>query len=67
MYLMTLLHYYLHFRQNTASNDGIRREAFTRERVFEAASHGDSSQLAGLLHFLRVNEKRLTSPEFTGK
>ncbi|KAM3874744.1 transient receptor potential cation channel subfamily V member 1-like [Diretmus argenteus] len=43
----------------------ICSEAFTRERVFEAASKGDSAQLGGLLDYLRANNKRLTSPEFT--
>ncbi|KAE8277320.1 Transient receptor potential cation channel subfamily V member 4 [Larimichthys crocea] len=40
-------------------------KAFTRERVFNAASQGDIAQLHGLLDYLRVNNKRLTSPEFT--
>ncbi|XP_076590832.1 transient receptor potential cation channel subfamily V member 1-like [Chaetodon auriga] len=43
----------------------ICSKAFSRERVFEAASQGDASQLRGLLHYLRVNDTRLTSPEFT--
>ncbi|KAE8294928.1 Transient receptor potential cation channel subfamily V member 1 [Larimichthys crocea] len=42
-------------------------KAFTRERVFNAASQGDTAQLHGLLDYLRVNNKRLTSPEFTGE
>ncbi|XP_051254557.1 transient receptor potential cation channel subfamily V member 1 isoform X1 [Dicentrarchus labrax] len=48
-----------------ASVDNINSKAFTRERVFEAASQGDTTQLNGLLDYLRVNNKRLTSPEFT--
>ncbi|KAK7883332.1 hypothetical protein WMY93_029506 [Mugilogobius chulae] len=38
--------------------------AFSRERVFNAVSCGDSSKLHGLLDFLKNNKKRLTSPEF---
>ncbi|KAM6987528.1 transient receptor potential cation channel subfamily V member 1-like [Tautogolabrus adspersus] len=45
--------------------DGIQSKEFSRERVFEAASQGDASQLNGLLDYLRDNNKRLTSPEFT--
>ncbi|XP_072317875.1 transient receptor potential cation channel subfamily V member 1-like [Eucyclogobius newberryi] len=37
---------------------------FSRQRVFDAASHGDASQLQGLQDFLTVNKKHLTSPEF---
>uniref|UniRef100_A0A673B5T9 Transient receptor potential cation channel subfamily V member 1-like n=1 Tax=Sphaeramia orbicularis TaxID=375764 RepID=A0A673B5T9_9TELE len=39
-------------------------EDFTRERLFEAASDRDSSQLTGLLEYLKANKKQLTSPEF---
>ncbi|XP_041661928.1 transient receptor potential cation channel subfamily V member 1-like [Cheilinus undulatus] len=45
--------------------DGISSKVFTRERVFEAASQGDAAELNGLLAYLRDNNKRLTSPEFT--
>ncbi|XP_041796196.1 transient receptor potential cation channel subfamily V member 1-like [Chelmon rostratus] len=51
-------------RQSQVSVD-ISGEAFSRERVFEAASQGDTSQLDGLLLYLQVNDLRLTSPEFT--
>ncbi|KAJ0022209.1 hypothetical protein NQD34_009699, partial [Periophthalmus magnuspinnatus] len=44
--------------------DGKCTLEFSRERVFKAASCGDASQLQGLLEFLTVNNKRLTSPEF---
>ncbi|XP_071353076.1 transient receptor potential cation channel subfamily V member 1-like [Trachinotus anak] len=52
-------------RQHSASVDNIYIQAFTRERVFEATSQGDTTQLNGLLNYLQVNNKRLTSPEFT--
>ncbi|GAA6223568.1 transient receptor potential cation channel subfamily V member 1-like [Lates japonicus] len=52
-------------RQYSTSVDNIYSKAFTREIVFEAASQGDTAQLNGLLDYLRVNDKRLTSPEFT--
>ncbi|XP_020499131.1 transient receptor potential cation channel subfamily V member 1 [Labrus bergylta] len=45
--------------------DSIQGKEFSRERVFEAASQGDAIQLNGLLDYLRDNNKRLTSPEFT--
>lgn len=45
--------------------DGSSGKVFTRERVFEAVSQRDASQLDGLLDYLRDNNKRLTSPEFT--
>ncbi|XP_070762054.1 transient receptor potential cation channel subfamily V member 1-like [Enoplosus armatus] len=51
-------------RQYSVRVDNICK-AFTRERVFEAASQGDTTQLKGLLDYLRINAKRLTSPEFT--
>lgn len=35
--------------------------------MFKAASQGDRTQLNGLLEYLQVNDKRLTSPDFTGK
>uniref|UniRef100_A0A3P9QAM2 Transient receptor potential cation channel subfamily V member 1-like n=1 Tax=Poecilia reticulata TaxID=8081 RepID=A0A3P9QAM2_POERE len=37
---------------------------FTREKLFTAASQGDGAQLHGLLDFLQLHRKRLTSPEF---
>ncbi|XP_068601286.1 transient receptor potential cation channel subfamily V member 1-like [Brachionichthys hirsutus] len=40
-------------------------KAFTRQRVFEAAFQGDASQLNDLLDYLRVHNKKLSSPEFT--
>ncbi|XP_054455866.1 transient receptor potential cation channel subfamily V member 1-like [Anoplopoma fimbria] len=52
-------------RHCSTSVDNIYSKAFTRERVFKAASQGDPTQLDGLLEYLRVNEKQLTSPEFT--
>ncbi|XP_073341191.1 transient receptor potential cation channel subfamily V member 1-like [Pagrus major] len=45
--------------------DNICSKAFSRERVFEAASQGDADQLSGLLDYLHVNKKQLTSPEYT--
>nr|XP_046245975.1 transient receptor potential cation channel subfamily V member 1-like isoform X2 [Scatophagus argus] len=51
--------------QYNTSVDCAYSSAFTRERIFEAASLGDPAQLYGLLDFLRVNDKQLTSPEFT--
>ncbi|XP_042342627.1 transient receptor potential cation channel subfamily V member 1-like [Plectropomus leopardus] len=45
--------------------DSVYSKSFTRESVFEAASQGDTTQLDGLLNYLRVNKKKLTSPEFT--
>ncbi|KAG8001751.1 Transient receptor potential cation channel subfamily V member 1 [Nibea albiflora] len=53
--------------QDPTSDTNTDGKAFTRERVFEAASQGDTAQLHGLLDYLRVNQKRLTSPEFTEK
>lgn len=58
---------FLHFRQYKAGVDNIHSQAFTRERIFEAASQGNPAQLNGLLDYLRVHDKQLTSPEFTGK
>ncbi|XP_029301832.1 transient receptor potential cation channel subfamily V member 1-like [Cottoperca gobio] len=52
-------------RQNNTTVDSIYSPAFTRERVFAAASQGDPTQLDGLLDYLQVNDKQLTSPEFT--
>ncbi|PWA25568.1 hypothetical protein CCH79_00019658, partial [Gambusia affinis] len=37
---------------------------FTREKLFTAAAQGDAAQLHGLLDFLQLHQKRLTSPEF---
>uniref|UniRef100_A0A673B8J4 Uncharacterized protein n=1 Tax=Sphaeramia orbicularis TaxID=375764 RepID=A0A673B8J4_9TELE len=51
-------------RRQTDRVDYISSKKFTRERLFKAASQGDSSQLTGLLDFLRANNKRLTSSEF---
>ncbi|XP_058489200.1 transient receptor potential cation channel subfamily V member 1-like [Solea solea] len=48
------------------TTDSVCTSAFTRERLFEAASQGDTTQLDGLLNYLLVNNKRLTSSEFTG-
>ncbi|XP_072248139.1 transient receptor potential cation channel subfamily V member 1-like [Leuresthes tenuis] len=50
-------------RLSTASVDTCS-PTFTRDRVFKAASQGDATQLNGLLDYLQVNDKRLTSPEF---
>ncbi|KAG7459180.1 transient receptor potential cation channel subfamily V member 1-like [Solea senegalensis] len=47
------------------TTDSVCTSAFTRERLFEAASQGDTTQLDGLLNYLLVNNKRLTSSEFT--
>ncbi|KAK9521318.1 hypothetical protein VZT92_021135 [Zoarces viviparus] len=52
-------------RQSDTSVDNIYSKAVTRERVFEAASQGDTTQLDGLFEFLQLNDKKLTSPEFT--
>ncbi|KAM3615569.1 uncharacterized protein V6R79_004262 [Siganus canaliculatus] len=54
-------------RQSSVADavDGVYSTTFTRTRVFEAASQGNSAQLQGLLSYLRLNGKRLTSPEFT--
>ncbi|XP_062275922.1 transient receptor potential cation channel subfamily V member 1-like [Scomber scombrus] len=41
----------------------VYSKEFTRERIFEAASHGDTTQLNGLADYLKANNKRLTSPE----
>ncbi|KAM4627088.1 transient receptor potential cation channel subfamily V member 1-like isoform 1-T1 [Polymixia lowei] len=49
---------------NYSTVDRISKAAFTMERVFEAASKGDTGQLEGLLDYLLVNHKRLSSPEF---
>lgn len=57
----------LYFRQCNAAVDNINSQAFTREKIFEAASQGNTAELNGLLDYLRVNNKQLTSPEFTGK
>nr|XP_043873283.1 transient receptor potential cation channel subfamily V member 1-like isoform X1 [Solea senegalensis] len=50
---------------NSVTTDSVCSSAFTREGLFEAASQGDTTQLNGLLNYLLVNNKRLTSPEFT--
>uniref|UniRef100_UPI0037E7A5D8 transient receptor potential cation channel subfamily V member 1-like n=1 Tax=Semicossyphus pulcher TaxID=241346 RepID=UPI0037E7A5D8 len=50
---------------NSTCVDSRCTKEFTRERVFEAASQGDASELNGLLDYLRDHDKRLTSPEFT--
>lgn len=57
---------FLHSRPGDPSDD-IDSKVFTRERVFEAVSQRDATLLNGLLDYLRVNNKQLTSPEFTGK
>ncbi|XP_053279099.1 transient receptor potential cation channel subfamily V member 1 [Pleuronectes platessa] len=49
----------------TSSVDNFCSRAFTRQRVFEAASQGDRAQLLGLLDYLRLHDLRLTSPEYT--
>lgn len=43
------------------------QQEFTREIIFEAASQGNPARLNGLLDYLRATDKKLTSPEFTGK
>ncbi|XP_038140789.1 transient receptor potential cation channel subfamily V member 1-like [Cyprinodon tularosa] len=50
-----------------APSDNIFGTAFTRDKVFKAASQGDAAQLIGLLDYLQVNDKRLTSPDFVDK
>lgn len=57
----------LNFRPSCDSLDNICSKAFSRERVFEAACQGDTDQLSGLLDYLMVNKKQLTSPEYTGE
>ncbi|XP_034095385.1 transient receptor potential cation channel subfamily V member 1-like isoform X3 [Gymnodraco acuticeps] len=52
-------------RQSTPGIDSFYNKAFSREKVFEAASTGNTCQLDGLLDYLRVHDKKLTSPEFT--
>ncbi|XP_058490560.1 transient receptor potential cation channel subfamily V member 1-like [Solea solea] len=53
-------------QMNSDTTDSVGTSAFTRERLFKAASQGDTTKLDGLLNYLLVNnEKRLTSPEFT--
>ncbi|XP_070685030.1 transient receptor potential cation channel subfamily V member 1-like [Pempheris klunzingeri] len=52
-------------RPYSTSVDSSHSKAFTRERIFQAASQGDPTQLNGLLDYLRVNDKQLTSQEFT--
>ncbi|XP_049895882.1 transient receptor potential cation channel subfamily V member 1-like [Epinephelus moara] len=52
-------------RECDTTDDSINNKEFTRERVFEAASQGDTTELVGLLDYLRVTKKKLTSPEFT--
>lgn len=49
----------------TAVTDSISSTVFTRDKVFKAVSQGDVAQLVGLLDYLQVNNKRLTSPDFT--
>ncbi|XP_056139464.1 transient receptor potential cation channel subfamily V member 1-like [Lampris incognitus] len=53
-------------RENT-DVDHIPGEKFTKEKVFEAACKGETRQLQGLLNYLQINDKRLTSPEFIDK
>ncbi|XP_037534260.1 transient receptor potential cation channel subfamily V member 1-like [Nematolebias whitei] len=48
-----------------ADVDNTYGSMFTRDKVFKAASQGDRTQLNGLLEYLQVNDKRLTSPDFT--
>lgn len=58
----------VYFRQCIAADDdNTSSQAFTREKIFEAASQGNTAELNGLHDYLRVNNKQLTSPEFTGK
>ncbi|XP_017292870.1 transient receptor potential cation channel subfamily V member 1 [Kryptolebias marmoratus] len=52
-------------RQHSAGVDSTYSSKFTRDKVFKAASQGDKTQLIGLLEYLQVNEKQLTSPAFT--
>lgn len=58
---------FLHFRQETVDAHNVCSKTFTRARVFEAASQGNAALLDGLLEYLQVKGKRLTSPEFIGK
>lgn len=58
---------FLHFRQENVDGHNFCSKTFTRERVFEAASQGNTALLDGLLEYLQVKGKQLTSPEFTGK
>ncbi|XP_047450081.1 transient receptor potential cation channel subfamily V member 1-like [Mugil cephalus] len=52
-------------RQYATSVDSRRTSVFTKDTVLTAASLGDTTQLSGLLDYLRINDKTLTSPEFT--
>uniref|UniRef100_A0A667ZY41 Transient receptor potential cation channel subfamily V member 2 n=1 Tax=Myripristis murdjan TaxID=586833 RepID=A0A667ZY41_9TELE len=54
----------LHYRRNSTTVEQISSTAFTRDRIFKAASKGDAAQLHGLLNYLRIHNKRLTNPEF---
>lgn len=58
---------FLHFRQENIPPHNVCSKTFTRERVFQAASQGNEALLEGLLEYLQVNGKQLTSPDFTGK
>uniref|UniRef100_A0A8C7YZR5 Ion transport domain-containing protein n=1 Tax=Oryzias sinensis TaxID=183150 RepID=A0A8C7YZR5_9TELE len=51
--------------QSSIEHDGVFFSAtFTRDKVFKAVSQGDTAQLQGLLPYLQMNNKRLTSPDF---
>lgn len=58
---------FLHFSEENIDAPNVCLKTFTRERVFEAASQGNAALLDGLLEYLQVQKKWLTSPEFTGK
>ncbi|KAM9853777.1 transient receptor potential cation channel subfamily V member 1-like isoform 2-T2 [Aulostomus maculatus] len=51
--------------ESSAPRRSFVSEAFNRGKIFEAASQGDTTHLSGLLEYLQVHKKRLTSPEFT--
>ncbi|XP_013871357.1 transient receptor potential cation channel subfamily V member 1 [Austrofundulus limnaeus] len=45
--------------------DSPQSSVFTRDKLFKAASRGDKTKLIGLLEYLQVNKKKLTSSDFT--
>ncbi|XP_041851769.1 transient receptor potential cation channel subfamily V member 1-like isoform X2 [Melanotaenia boesemani] len=50
-------------RQQTTSVDSCST-TFTRDKIFKAASQGDTAQLNDLLEYLQFSNKQLTSPDF---
>uniref|UniRef100_A0A673BAZ0 Transient receptor potential cation channel subfamily V member 1-like n=1 Tax=Sphaeramia orbicularis TaxID=375764 RepID=A0A673BAZ0_9TELE len=64
VFLLNCINPGIHFSHYTKTDYPDHTERFTKEKLFKAACEGDSSQLDGLLDYLKANNKKLTSSEF---